>query len=269
MINLTVPFFLKLSAFRLTVFAVALGLFYPHNSGGQIPDAHLKKGEEFAQVFQIQKALNEYKKAFHADTANCTALWRIAEAYIDLGEEAAEKVQSQYYYTAEKWARKAVAVCPDVPNAHFFIAVAAGKLALYEGGKRKVNRSKEVKAEAEKALELDESLHGAYHVLGRWHRELANLSWILKVAAKIIYGGVPPGASNEAAVANFKKAIEIRPDWINHHKQLGLTYMKMKEWQLAQEAFETALNLPIADHQDEHHKQECRKLLEKVRKKTK
>ena len=78
--------------------------------------------------------------------------------YVDLGEETEAEERSQYYYTAEKWARKTISVCPDEPNGHFFVAVASGKLALYEGGKRKVSRSKEVKAEADKTLELEPNL---------------------------------------------------------------------------------------------------------------
>ncbi|NIR53179.1 hypothetical protein GWO43_31445 [candidate division KSB1 bacterium] len=225
---------------------------------------HLSQGDEFAAQFDHQKALEEYKKAFDADTSNCTALWKIAEAYVNLGEEADEKVKRQYFYLAERWAQKAVALCPHTANAHFMLAVATGRVALYEGGKAKIERSKEVKTLAEKTLELDPDHHGAYHVLGRWHFELASLSWFLKTAAKIIYGGVPPGASYEKAVANLKKAIEISPQWINHHKQLGLVYMKMAKWDRARKEFQRVLELPVADHQDEAHKEDCRKLLEEI-----
>lgn len=229
----------------------------------------LVHGDLLAHAFDNKGALQAYLKAHAADTSNCTALWKIAEAYINVGEESDKITQRQCYYTAEKWAQQAVAQCPDTANSHFFVAVTSGLLALHEGGKQKVERSKIVKAEAEKTLRLDPAHHGAYHVLGRWHRELANLSWVLKAAAKIIYGGVPPGASNEAAVANFKKAIEISPKWIEHHQQLGLTYVEMQEWELAREQFQQVLELPIRDHLDELHKKECRKLLEQVKKKLK
>lgn len=228
---------------------------------------HIALGNRFAKEFDNEKALAEYLQAYQADTSNCTALWRIAEAYINLGEEAEKSIKSQYYYMGEKWAKRAVNSCPCTANGYFFVAVASGQLALYDGGKNKVNRSKEVKAAAEKALELDPNHHGAYHILGRWHTELASLNWFLKAAAKIVYGGVPPGASYEAAVANFKKAIEISPNWINHHRQLGELYMRMKEWELARQEFKLALQLPIADHEDERHKKKCRKLLKKIQNK--
>ncbi|MFQ5863895.1 MAG: hypothetical protein ACE5IW_01545 [bacterium] len=224
----------------------------------------MSKGDEYAGAFDNEKALKEYVKAYEVDSNNCTALWKIAEAHINLGEEADPITQRQHYYVAEKWARKAITLCPDTANAHFFVAVSSGLLALYEGGKAKIQRSQEVKAEVEKTLQFNPNHHGAYHVLGRWHRELASLSWVEKLLAKIIYGGVPPGASYEAAVVNFKKAIEIKPSWINHHKELGLTFMAMKKWDLAIQEFETLLELPIADHQDEFHKHKCRKFLQTI-----
>ncbi len=246
------------------VFVLAVTIPLAVNLFAQNSYDHILKGDEYTRAFDNENALKEYMRAFKADSTNCTALWKIAEAHINLGEEADEIAQRQHYYLAEKWARKAVALCPDTANAHFFLAASRGLLALYEGAKIKIRRSREVKEELEKTIQLDPNHHGAYHALGRWHRELANLSWLEKTLAKIIYGGVPPGANYEDAVAYFKKAIAIKPDWINHHKELGITYMRMKKWDLARKEFETALALPIADHQDEMHKRECRKLLEEI-----
>jgi Tfp pilus assembly protein PilF len=40
---------------------------------------------------------------------------------------------------------------------------------------------------------------------------------------KLVYGGLPD-ASNEQAVANFKKAIELAPGRVIHHLQLAHVY---------------------------------------------
>jgi tetratricopeptide (TPR) repeat protein len=246
--------------------SLALPFFFSALGAQNSTANFIAAGDAHARSFDNRAALQAYLKAHAADSSNCTALWKIAEAYVNIGEDSDPITQRQYYYTAEKWALKAAAQCPDTGNAHFFVAVTSGLLGLHESGKQKLARSKIVKEEAEKTLQLDPNHHGAYHVLGRWQREVANLSWVLKVAAKIMYGGVPPGASNEGSVENFKKAIAISPQWINHHKELGLTYLAMKEWQLAEQEFKLALELPIADHQDEFHKRECRRLLEQIKK---
>ena len=136
-----------------------------------------------------------------------------------------------------------------------------------EGGKTKIELSKELKAEADKAIELDPTHDGAYHIIGRWHREIANLSWVLKAAAKIVYGGVPKGASNENAIANFEKAIKLRPDKTIHHLELGKTYKEMKKWKEARQALQKVLDLPIIDVGDEARKKEAKELLEEIKNK--
>jgi len=50
---------------------------------------------------------------------------------------------------------------------------------------------------------------------------------------------------------------------------LGLTYMEMKKWQSAKEEFETVLELPVLDHEDEYHKKVSKKLLDKANEKLK
>src|SRR3990172_11725562 len=86
---------------------------------------HIKQGDRFAKEFDNQGALAEYKLAVQADSGNCTALWKMAEVYINLGEDAIQdkSKQRQYYYLGEKWARRTVARCPETPNGHFFVAV--------------------------------------------------------------------------------------------------------------------------------------------------
>jgi len=232
------------------------------------PDSLIKKGDKFYDQFNNEEALQQYQLAYEADTSNCEALWKLARAHVDVGEVADEAGQKQHYYAAEKFARKAIAVCPDNSDAHLELAIAVGRVALMEGGKKKVSLSKEVKFEAEKALELDPQNDIAHHVLARWHREVANLSGFLKMFAKILYGGLPP-ASNEEAIEHFKKAIEIAPDYINHHLELGITYEGIKEWALAKAEYEKVLELPVQDSDDPDHKIEAEKRLKKVEGKIK
>ncbi len=227
---------------------------------------YLTKGDEAYKSFDNEQALKFYQEAFKLDSTNCEALWKIARAYVDLGEVSDKKTQKKDYYLAEKFARKAVTNCPYNSMAHLELAIAVGRVALMEGGKKKVKLSKEVKFEAEKALELDPNNDLAHHVLARWHREVATLSGVLKMFAKVLYGGLPP-ASLDKAVEHFKKAIEINPNYINHHLELGITYEKMKKWKLAKEEYEKVAQLPIQDSDDAAHKKEAAERLKKVMKK--
>lgn len=226
----------------------------------------LAKGDASFENFDNKGALEAYKRATIADSNNCEAWWKLARAYVDVGEQAEKVERRQYYVLGEKAARKAVALCPNEAEAHFQLAVAVGRVALDVGGKTKVELSKEVKAEGEKALTLNPDHDGALHLLGRWHREVANLSGILKTFAKVLYGGLPP-ASNEEAIAYFQKAIALKPEHINHHLELARTYRMVGNWAAAKEHYDKVLSLPVADADDPSYKQEAKQELQEVEKK--
>jgi hypothetical protein len=106
---------------------------------------------------------------------------------------------------SERLARRCVALYPDSAQAHFILALALGRAANLAGGKRRIALSKEIKLQADSTLALNPRHFGAMHILGRWHYGIASLSWLERSFAKIIYGGVPPGASMEKARSYFDR----------------------------------------------------------------
>lgn len=248
------------------VFLIGLLLVVGIALAQESPADFIAKGDKARDAFDNQEALKWYRQAYAADTNNCQALWKVSRTLIDIGEMAEEDVQRKNYYEGEAFARKAVQRCPNDAQAHLALAIAVGRVALMEGGKKKVSLSKEVKYEAEKTLELDPNNDIAMHVLARWNREVANLSGILKAFAKILYGGLPP-ASNEKAIELFKKAIEIKPNHINHHLELGITYQELGQYSLAKAEYEKVAALPIGVFNDPEHKKEAAQRLAQVMKK--
>ncbi|OGC00967.1 hypothetical protein A2V82_03730 [candidate division KSB1 bacterium RBG_16_48_16] len=242
--------------------------FFAQMATAETVEEFIASGDAANKAFDHQSALKFFQKAHQLDPANCEALWKMSRAHVDIGEKADKDLQRQHYYMAEKIARQAVAQCETVADAHLALSIAVGRVALMEGGKKKVELSKEVKTEAEKTLELDASNDLAYHVLGRWHREVATLSGILKAFAKILYGGLPD-ASLEKAVQYFSKAIEIKPDYINHHLELGITYEDMKEWEQAKQEYEKVAELPGTESDDQDHKATAAERMKDVLKKLK
>jgi tetratricopeptide (TPR) repeat protein len=246
----------------LLLLLLPMGLVY-----AQVAE-NIQRGDEAYNAYDNSMALKYFQAAVDEDTANCEALWKLARALVDVGEVSEKDIMESYYVKAEGDARKAIAVCPDNADAHLELAVAVGRVALMSGPKKKVNLSKEVKTEAEKALELNPNHDIAHHVLARWHREVTHLSGIEKVVVKVVYGGLPH-ASDEQAVEHFQKAIEINPDYINHHLELGITYQMMDKWQEAKAEFEKIAQLPQKDSQDPDHKSEAARRLKEVLKKIK
>ena len=228
----------------------------------------ITQGDAAYNRFDNAAALKFYQAAYSADSTDCIAVWKVSRAHVDIGEFAAKEAQRTNYYAGEKFARKAVALCPKDDMTHLTLAIAVGRVALMEGGKKKVELSKEVKSEAEAAIKLNPRNDIAYHVLARWNREVANLSGILKTFAKVLYGGLPP-ASREKAAELFQKAVELNPSNVNHHFELGITYEDMGKPELARAEYEKAIALPSTIFSDDVHKKDAQERLDKIIKKMK
>ncbi len=194
------------------------------------------------------------------------ARWRLARVLIDLGNRETDKpTREGLYAAAERNARAAVAARPDDTWGHHYLAVAIGRLALSAGGKKKINMSKEVRDEAQRAVELDPENDRALHVLGRWNREIAGLSPFLKLAAKVVYGGVPSGASHEKAVEYFERAMAIAPQRISHQLELGVTFLELDQHDRAIRLFESVLALPLSEPNDADYRLQAERNLQKAR----
>jgi tetratricopeptide (TPR) repeat protein len=225
---------------------------------------HIRRGDELYKQFKHKESLTEYLGADEIDPNNYEVKWRIARAYTRIGKNAPKKEKEANYKKAMGFANQAVAIDSTGVEGHFRLAVAKGRLALFKGGKEKIRLSKDVKAEIDIVKQLDPNYHLAYHVIGLWHRGIANLSWVLKAFAKVIYGGVPE-ASNQEAVANLRKAVELRPDYVQHHVELGKTYVEVKDYEKARKEFEKALELPSVEEDDDEAKEEAKELLEDIK----
>ncbi|MGB8953471.1 MAG: hypothetical protein WCC06_12495 [Candidatus Aminicenantales bacterium] len=241
---------------------------------GQSVEEFISKGDEYYAQFNDQMALEEYLAAVKADPSNYEALWKASRSSIDVGDLVSpndmysEAKQKKYYKEAETYARKAVQVNPNDTWGHFYLSAALGKYALMLGKKDQVKMSKEIKAEIDKAIELDPTNDGACHALGRWHRRMAEIGGAKRFFGSILYGGIPKGSFEESEKA-LNRAVELKPDYINHHLELGRTYMALEKYNLAVEEFQKCIDLPVSSSKDTIYKEEATAELEKAKKKLK
>ena len=228
----------------------------------------LAAGDAAAAAFDIEGAVRAYRAGVDRDSTSSELWWRLARSYTDRGARAeydGKKDQAEpAYNSAVHAARKATALAPDGANGHLELAAALGRLALFKGGSDKIRISKEVKAEADRAVGLDPNLDRAYHILARWNRGIAELSFFEKTGANVIYGGLPKGASMNNAVTLFEKAIALAPDYANHHVELGRTYEKLGLKDKARAEYERALACPRKSVFDPEYKTEAQRLLSKL-----
>lgn len=111
------------------------------------------------------------------------------------------------YEASVEVARGLVAETPDDPEAHYLLSVALGYHLEHQGLRRKFGIAAEVRAEAERALELDPDHPGAHHVLGRLHAGAMRLNRVARFILREVLGASAlEGASWERAEAHFRAA---------------------------------------------------------------
>jgi tetratricopeptide (TPR) repeat protein len=178
------------------------------------------------------------------------ALWRSARAHFDIADGSEDPtVHKEHFYPGLESAKKALNLNPESARANHWYAVLIGKIGILEGTEQKIINSYEVKDFAEKAISLDPIYDGTYHLMGRWHFSISDLSWIERTIAGWVYT-TPPDGSFKDAVEFFKKAINSKPDEIRHYVWLGKSYLKLGNKKEAKIAFENALKISPNDDSD-------------------
>jgi FimV-like protein len=193
---------------------------------------------------------------------NADVLYRLSLTRVDIGENADERMQRQMYDAALTAAQAAVEADSTNAYAHLSAAIAEGRVALMAGTREKIERSRQVKHHADRAIELDPDLSSAYHVRARWNREVADLGFFTRAIVRTVYGGLPD-ASFEQSVRDFQTAIE-KEDTIVHHIELARTYLKMDREDDARKALETVLAMEVDDPDDPKHKRKAQELLDEI-----
>jgi tetratricopeptide (TPR) repeat protein len=235
---------------------------------------HIQLGDQAYAQFDDQQALAQYQEALNLEPANYEALWKASRAMVDIADvipatdKDVKERQKKLYTEATSLAKKAVAANPDDTWGHFQLAASNGKRLLLLGKKEQIEASKAVRAEIDKAIELDPENDLAFHALGRWHRRMAEIGGAKRFFGSIIYGSIPKGSFEESEI-NLRKAIELHPKYANHYLELGRTLVALKKYNEAAQAFQTCIELPKTTSKDDVLKAEAATELETIRGKIK
>jgi len=221
---------------------------------GDVADEQLKTSESLAAYLEAEKLGGKDADLFR----------RISRGYsLSMVDTKSRDEQRALGEKGLDYAKRAVATDPNNAMAQLAAAICYGRVAPYLDNKTKIAYSKLVKEHADKAIKLDPSQDYAYHVLGAWNYELASLNPILRAITKLIYGELP-AASYEDAVKNFKKAIELAPQRVAHHVELGRTYAAMGQKDLARAEINKGLALPSREKDDQGTKERGREAFGKL-----
>ncbi len=204
------------------------------------------------------------KKIYNQNSSNFEVIYRMARSiFIKAQNEKNKKKKMQYYYKGLKEAKKAFKLAPNNGYTNFWLASYLGRIGELEGTKQSIINSYEVKKYALIAIELEPEYDAPYHMMGRWHYELANLNDIEKKIASLVYAELPKGSYTEA-VSFFEKSIQIRPNEMRHHFWLAKTHYAMGNKDLSSKHFRIVNSLNSKDSEDREFQIEAIKYLKNL-----
>ncbi len=225
----------------------------------------LEQADKLHDARDYQGTMTKLREAEKIEPNNPEVLWRLARAYFDIADQqpGVSEVQKANLYPGFEYAKKCVELAPEVAGGHQYYAILIGQIGELEGTKQKITNSYAVREHTEKAIALDPKEDSNYHVMGRWHFELADLSWAERQVASLIYA-TPPKASFEEAEQYFQKAHQLKPKEIRHLLWLGKTQLKLKKKDQAKKNLQLALEIPAQSDSDKVMQKEAADLLKKL-----
>jgi len=130
--------------------------------------AHLPSARQAAELWQAE--LERNPRAFDA-------AWKLARADYWLGGHAPEKERRAFFESGIEAGRKAVALEPNRPEGHFWIAANMGALAESFGLRAGIKYRKPIREELETVLHLEPTFQqrSADRALGRWYYKVPRL----------------------------------------------------------------------------------------------
>jgi tetratricopeptide (TPR) repeat protein len=221
----------------------------------------MAEGDAYDAKLDNVHALQAYLEAEKLGATGAETLYRIARQYaLRMNDTTSESEQRDLAETALAYAKRAVAADPRNAKAQLSAAVCYGRLVPYVSSKQKVEFSRLIKEHADIALQLDPTDSYAWHILGVWNYELAKIGPFMRGVVKVVYGAIPP-ASNEEAVRLLRKAVEIAPERVSHHVELGRAYLALGMKNEARAELERGLALPDREKDDPVSKQRAREAM--------
>ena len=237
-------------------------LFFAHlSSGASDIRAELQKADQLEDSDHLSEALEILKTAERTDPDNPEILYRISNVNSDSVDTASDEAQKKAYAQAAlKYGKRAVEKGPNLSEAHLSLAIAYGKITDFVDNRTKMEYSRVIQSEAERAVQLNPKNDLAYLVLAKWNFEMSNLNPILRGIAQMLYGQVP-ASSQEKAVEYFKKAISIAPNRIAHHFGYAQALDRMGKKEEARAEYQKVLQLSPTDKEDREDQKEAAKAL--------
>jgi len=216
------------------------------------PDALYQDRENLASA---QKATDIWSARLKANPQDFTSAYRLAQARYWLGTNGLPEPQRKAALEAGiEAARAAMAIDPNRPEGHFWLAANMGGLAESFGLRQGIRYRGAIRDALEKTLKIDAAfLQGsADRALGRWYFKVPGL-----------FGG-----SNKKSEEHLRKALAYNPQSVISLIFLGDTLADMGRKDEARKAYQAAIDAPFDPDwtpEDRRFKEQAKRLLQNLR----
>lgn len=190
-------------------------------------------------------------------------VWRAARAAHDAANVpgVAAGTKKELILEALRLIREAKALAPGVGAVCRWSGTILSAAGAFQGTTEYIKNAFFIRADWEDAVTINPNDASALHLLGRWHYDVATMSWLTRTAAATFFA-TPPSSTLADAVSHFERAEAISPGfWIANQLWLAKTHYAMGNKAEAVRWAASAVRIAVRTSDDATDHAEAAKLL--------
>jgi tetratricopeptide (TPR) repeat protein len=211
----------------------------------------------------------QYLQQLHAlslNSKNMAALLSAGKLATQLaGRSSCLEKQIMLLTEASNLSSRAIAIDPSNCEAHLNHIVALGMLAETTSSPReRLRHARIINDEAHLIIQLNPNHASAHFVLGKLNEAIGGMSFMERLIASSLLGGIPEDMSYEKAKFYYARAIALNPHYILFYYGLAKVQLAQGDDAAALKTLEYALSLRNVEADDVIRKRNCQLLISKI-----
>ena len=194
------------------------------------PDPPLVRKQLFeaaalANQYKESEALGKYQEVLKAVPTHYLALWQSAVLSVKIGQRYTDETRKTAYFAeARRYADRALALQPEGGEANYAAALVLFNQAGLLHARGRMQAFHDLRPYVITATERRPDLADGWELLGRWQYRVAHFNVLERVYSRLFLGGVPAGASSEAAMQSLEHARQLDPKRLQFCYDLARMY---------------------------------------------